>query len=479
MTTLRGILLGLALALAASGAWADEACRVRAGADGLVIRALVLTGQARPVIADVAVDRDGAIACAGPDCHSARPHAARIECPGAVLSPGFINLHEHLAFAHIAPRPDDGVRYGQRNDWRKGMRGFKAREDFVLSTDPDVLAWGELRHLLSGTTSIVGGSMAPGLTRNLDLQAGLEGLNVARATYAIFPLGDADGTQREGDCDYPHVATEAEVGALSAYVAHVSEGRDGAARNEFRCLGEKDFDTTPTAAGGLSHDIVRANLVIVHGVGLTPAMLAQVGRRKSAVVWSPRSNLSLYGQTLDVAAARKAGVLLALGTDWLPSGSISMPREADCALAYSREHLGGLIGPRELWAMMTISPARAVHMEDAVGAIRTGLAADLILVRPALADPYEAVVRARPQDLLLVLRGGKALSGRAALMDGVAHGSAGCEPLAVNGAADTICVAAETGRSVKALAEKMAAQGVWPAFFPGAAPVEPACETRP
>jgi cytosine/adenosine deaminase-related metal-dependent hydrolase len=39
------------------------------------------------------------------------------------------------------------------------------------------------------------------------------------------------------------------------------------------------------------------------------------------LVWSPLSNLLLYGQTALVYDALKAGVLVLLGTDWSPSGS--------------------------------------------------------------------------------------------------------------------------------------------------------------
>ena len=47
-------------------------------------------------------------------------------------------------------------------------------------------------------------------------------------------------------------------------------------------------------------------------------VLAEAG---AAMVWSPLSNLLLYGKTANVAAAKAAGVRIALGPDWSPSGS--------------------------------------------------------------------------------------------------------------------------------------------------------------
>jgi cytosine/adenosine deaminase-related metal-dependent hydrolase len=472
---LAAVLLGLAATAAAAAP-----CRAVAGSDGLLIRARLLTdAPGPPRVGEARLDAAGTIACVGKACGAGHPDAARLDCPQALLSPGFIDLHEHLMFAHIAPRPDDGVRYGQRHDWRLGLRGRPKKEGFTASFDPDVLAWGELRHLLTGTTSIVGGAMAPGLARNLDLQAGLEGLKAPHVTNAVFPLDDAAGLQREGDCDYgPHAATEAQVSGLAAYVAHVAEGRDAAAANEFACLSDATFDTTPAAGGGgISHDILLPNLVMVHGVALTRAMLERAAARGATLVWSPRSNLSLYGRTLDVASARELGMTVALGTDWLPSGSISMPREAACALAYGRAHLGGRLAPREVWRMMTLAPAKAVRMDGLIGAIRPGLAGDLILVAGGRGDAYRRVALAAPQDLLLVLRGGRALAGRAALLKPL-NPSRDCEAADLAGAPDAVCIAAEGGKTYAALAAEMAQRQVWPAVFKGPPPVEPTCETR-
>lgn len=474
--------LGLALAslVAAPASASAGPCRTRPGDDGLVIRAILLTdapGPARP--GEVRLDRQGMIACVGRACGRGHPRAARLDCPSAVLSPGFINLHEHLPFAHIAPTPDDGVRYGHRHDWRLGLRGLPKKEGEVASHEPDVLAWGELRHVLTGTTAIAGGAMAPGLARNLDNPTGLEGLAGPPAANVVFPLDDAAGILREGDCDYgPHALTEAAAAGPGAVIAHVAEGRDGAARNEFACVSDPAFDVTPLpAGGGTAHDLLTTHLVIVHGVALTPSMLETAAARHVALVWSPRSNLSLYGRTLDVATARKLRMTLALGTDWLPSGSISMAREAACALDYSRARLGGALSGREVWRMMTSAPAKAAGLEAQIGALRTGLAGDLILVAGGRGDPYARVATAAPTRMLLVLRGGRALSGRADLVSALRPGS-DCEPLRLAGVRDSVCLRGETGLGYAAVADEMAARGVWPAAFPHAPPIEPTCAVK-
>jgi cytosine/adenosine deaminase-related metal-dependent hydrolase len=462
--------MAIFLALLAAPVWAG--CVSKPGDGRLLIRATILVPNAVLKHSAVLIGQDGRIACVGRACVKKTGGASRIDCTDAVLSPGFINGHEHLAFADRAPVADSGVRYGHRHDWRKGLRGYTALESFKATEDPDVLAWGELRHLLSGTTSIMGGAMAPGLTRNLDVYAGLEGLKAPRATYVVFPFNDAAGIERESDCDYgPLAATTEAVAAAHAYVMHLSEGRVEAARNEFRCASDPDYDrTAQTGGGGMAQDIVLANVTIIHGVALDKAMLQTVAKRHAVLVWSPRSNLSLYGATLDITDALALKIPVALGTDWLPSGSVSMAREAACARQYAAG-VGKPLSARTLWQMMTINGAKAARMDDRIGSIRSGIMADIILVDAKKgASPYEAVVTAAPENMIAIIRGGRVLSGDRKIVK-----DPDCEEVDVNGRAKRLCLK-ETGRTYADLSARMQAANIWPAFFAGPPPVEPTCE---
>ncbi|CRK46545.1 hypothetical protein BN1723_020059, partial [Verticillium longisporum] len=81
--------------------------------------------------------------------------ATVIECVGSVISPGFINTHEHIEYATVTPLKDIGERADHRHDWRRGLRGHTIRPAPVNGSAVEATAWGELRHLFSGTTSIV------------------------------------------------------------------------------------------------------------------------------------------------------------------------------------------------------------------------------------------------------------------------------------------------------------------------------------
>ena len=45
------------------------------------------------------------------------------------------------------------------------------------------------------------------------------------------------------------------------------------------------------------------------------------------LIWSPRSNIELYGVTTDVALAKEQGVKIAVAPDWSPSGSDGLLQE--------------------------------------------------------------------------------------------------------------------------------------------------------
>jgi hypothetical protein len=133
------------------------------------------------------------------------------------------------------------------------------------------------------------------------------------------------------------------------------------------------------------------------------------------MVWSPFSNLLLYGGTADVAAAKAAGVPISLGCDWAPSGSRNLLNELKVAQLFSEAN-GGIFAARELVAMVTREAAGLLGWERVVGAIEEGKRADLIVVEGTSGDPYQQLIRAKESDLVLVMINGVGRFGDATLM---------------------------------------------------------------
>ncbi len=167
------------------------------------------------------------------------------------------------------------------------------------------------------------------------------------------------------------------------------------------------------------------------------------------LVWSPLSDLLLYGQTALVYQALNADVLVSLGTDWSPSGSRNVLDElkiADIALRDARllgadrdlveacritgktsdeVRLAEKSLDRKLVEMVTTNPARTLHWEHEVGSVGVGKTADLLVItKPThksaeeLPDsPYRSLIDATEKDVALVIVNGEPLTGDVGLME--------------------------------------------------------------
>ncbi|MGK0358487.1 MAG: hypothetical protein ACI9U2_000776 [Bradymonadia bacterium] len=434
---------------------ANGTCEVTPGSDKLVIQGTLLGPQGLITGGNMRVSAGGIIECVGCDCID--DAATIINCGEAIVSPGLINSHDHITFTQNSPGQWGDERYEHRHDWRRGRNGH-TRIPAAGQANGSQVSWGELRQLISGTTSLVGSGGANGLLRNLDrVQEGLMQGDVALDT---FPLGDTGGETRNGSCDYPDLPN-ANVLRDDAWAPHVSEGIDLEARNEFLCLSSDE---------GI--DVTGSNGAFIHGVALTAIDGAILADRQTAIIWSPRSNISLYGHTAPVTMLDTQGILLGLGTDWTPSGSINMQRELACADQLNSDHYNNYFTDRQLWQMATINNAQALAVADGTGSLQVGLTADIAVFAPAGDNPYRAVIEATPATTALVLRGGDPLYGDAGLVEAIPNGD-GCEQTELCAVQKTLCLQGEIGQNFAVLSAANA--GSYDLTFCGVPPDEPSC----
>ncbi len=147
-------------------------CSVTAGGAVTLLEGNVLTPDTIYIGGQVAIAQDGDITCAG--CHCAVGGETVITCPNASVSPGLINVHDHLTYTQNAPSAPTSERYDDRQQWREGLDGHTPI-DPPGGASEDQVRWGELRHLMAGATSTVGAGGEPGLLRNLDSLLGQRG----------------------------------------------------------------------------------------------------------------------------------------------------------------------------------------------------------------------------------------------------------------------------------------------------------------
>ncbi|HVU02217.1 MAG TPA: amidohydrolase family protein [Polyangiaceae bacterium] len=427
---------------------------------GLLVTGTVLGPDGILRGGEVLSDARGIITCVGCDCRSKDPDASVVTCPNGVVSPGLINTHDHVQFSQNPPHVDTGERYEQRQDFRLGLRQH-TQISYSGNATADQIHWAELRFVLGGATSTVGQGTALGLLRNLD-KTDQEGLAQTPVVYDTFPLDDGNGPELSTGCGYgPNERTAASLDPLDAFEGHVAEGIDDTSRNEFTCL----------AGADASHDLLGPKTAFIHGAALLPDDYRKMAESGTKLVWSPRSNLALYGDTARVTVAAREGVLLALGSDWLPTGSMNLLRELRCADDLNRTYLGRFFSDRDLWKMVTVNAAVVTATDDVLGALAPHHLADLAVFDARVHPDYRAVVAANPADVTLVVRAGKVLHGDLALVTALSPD--GCDEMDVCGSKKAACLDSEIGKTLAELA--IAAPGLYELFSCGDPPDEPTC----
>ncbi len=464
----------------------NETCGVTAGDTGRLITGDVLAPNTIYQGGQVLVDATGNILYVGCDaatdaacdaaCKAAATSATQITCPTGVISPALINTHDHITFTQNPPynplvenpgNPDE--RYEHRHHWRVGKCSHTPINTSGGATANEV-RWGELRFLFGGATSTVGSGGQTGLLRNLD-RTTQEGLNQVPANFDTFPLGD---TNPPGACpgalmcsSFGNAVAEGDITADDSYLPHVAEGINDYATNEFVCLS----DQNP------GHNMVVDKAAFIHAVGLTAPQYAQMAQAGTAIIWSPRSNISLYGDTAIVTEASRLGILIAIGTDWLPSGSMNVPRELQCADYLNKNHFGNYFTDHDLWMMATANAAAVTATDDVIGTLVKGKVGDVTIFNGAVHKDYRAVIDAGAGDVVLVMRSGKVLFGDSSVVSAVPNAGA-CDdvdddPNGVCGVQKKVCLQSEIGTTYQAL--RTAVNGIYPTFFCGTPMDEPTC----
>lgn len=400
----------------------------------------------------VLVDDKGIIQCSSCDCEgvAAAAGAVQISCPQGVISPGLINAHDHMDYQK-APEAGREERYEHRHDWRVGGAAHDGHTRIPNggTAAENIVRWAELRQVMSGTTAVASTGGRDGFLRDLNyFGAAQGGLGEPDLNFQTFPIGDSSGEELSSGCGYKtSIDTPSEIPPLSAYLPHVAEGIAASAQNEFRCL---------SGQGEGSQQLMTPRTAIIHGIGLTAADIAKMAEKGTGLIWSPRSNISLYGETAMVTAYKQLGVNIALGTDWLQSGSMNILRELQCARYLNEAHYSQAFTDEQLWRMVTASAADLTDTWEKLGRIAPGKVADLAIYRlnSHALSPHRAVIAARADDVVLTVRGGAPLYGDKAVVDALTAGAADpCDELPVCGTAKAACVKAETGLTLAQLRE--------------------------
>ncbi|TIC88981.1 amidohydrolase [Nocardioides sp. GY 10113] len=335
-----------------------------------------------------------------------------------VILPGLIDLHGHPEYNVFAAWEPPRT-YINRGQWRgsdeyaglvKEPWAALTHGGASVSIKTAMTRYAEVRAAVGGVTAIQGASKdypnkAEALVRNVDLL--VFGDQVARSTVDV-------GRLREDDIESIRAGIF-DTGTVKAHYVHLAEGQktNDASVREF-----ERFAASPL----FSHATV-----MIHGTALTRDHFDQLAAVGGKLVWSPQSNLRLYDETTDVAAALAAGLPVALGADWMPSGSPSLLHELKIAQEVAAQTPELTLEAPDLVRMITSGAAEIAGLGDRIGTLAAGRPADLTILQKRVDDPYDSVVAAYPSWVDLVMIGGDVIFGRPDWVAELTGGEAGVE----------------------------------------------------
>ena len=388
-----------------------------------------------------------------------------------LLSPGFIDMHNHVDHAVVPLWDAAKGQYSNRFAWRKeadyklNVRGqaVKIKDDDkaagrsgITSNGCKVIQYAEMKALLGGVTTIQGIGEAGNnvcafgnLIRNVENKADF---SVGTDTKISFEVVNPTHGQMFRDYVKP-IMREKGIGIEEAYAQVPKDVKDKSPFSEFfgkptltnltdDLFGKisafkKTFDDMVAVNSGgknrafITHlaegkaideftngefqmakdvGIARQGMVLIHGIGLTAEDWKEAKKSEISLVWSPFSNLLLYGETTNVAAAKQAGINISLGSDWSPSGSKTLLDEVKIAKRYLiKKGLDREFTDKDFYEMMTINAAKALKLEDRLGKLAPGYLADIVAVPMTSTknNPYTAIVNSDSSSIKLVIVGGK------------------------------------------------------------------------
>jgi 5-methylthioadenosine/S-adenosylhomocysteine deaminase len=362
--------------------------------------------------------QEHAVAVSGGRIESILPPGARqpdypvVELPDHVLIPGLVNAHTHAAMSLMRGLSDDLplMRWLEDHIWPAERQHVSA----AMVRDGTLLACAEM--LRAGITCFNEMYFFPEAALEAAAAAGMRvALGIIVIDFPTAYASDPADYLRKGlalrdqqrdqplvsFCLAPHApytvsdATFRQVVGLAAELdlpvhLHLHETEDEIGRSMAE-HGARPMERMRRLG------VLGPSLIAVHAVHLENHEIALLASHACSVAHCPSSNLKLASGFAPVEALRKAGVNVCLGTDGAASNNRldllqEMRTAALLAKAVARD--AEALPEHAALRAATLAGARALGLDDRIGSIEPGKAADLTAVAlrgPELAPCYDPV----------------------------------------------------------------------------------------
>jgi 5-methylthioadenosine/S-adenosylhomocysteine deaminase len=342
-----------------------------------------------------------------------------IDASGSVILPGLVNTHTHLPMVCFRGLADDLPLMEWLNDYIFPAEAKYVNRDMVYHSS--MLAIAEM--ILSGTTTFCDGYFYESSVAQAAVDAGMRA--VPCQGFIDFPtieLPDHGKNRQIGEsfvkkwsgvspliipaffCHAPYTCSPETLTVIKElsretevlYLIHLAETKEEEATIRQR------YGTTPVRhlqnLGVLDEDTVA-----VHCNWLDDEEISILARSGTKVSHNPESSMKLAAGIAPISKMMAAGITVGLGTDGAASNNdLDLLREMDTA---AKLHKLSTMDPTVMDAesvvkMATIGGARLLGLDDRIGSIEAGKAADIIIVdmnKPHLTpmyNPYSHLVYA-------------------------------------------------------------------------------------
>jgi 5-methylthioadenosine/S-adenosylhomocysteine deaminase len=371
----------------------------------LIASKLLSLDQDKPLLDNGAVVyRNGIILAVGPASKliSAYPGHQVNLLANAVLMPGLINVHAHLELPALLDR----IRAKSFSDWIINL--IRAKRG-LSSKDYQSATWVNIKTLIKTGTTTVGEICTHGVSPALIRKSGLRAMvffeTITMSQHAENPPSPPfvkGGMGRLIQFGYsphsPYTVSEPVLRALSRFsrkknirlAMHIAESKDetkllqgkkSGLENLYRLAGW-DLDSAPRDDSSVRYlnriGFLSSNLLAVHTVQVTDKDIMLINKSNVSIAHCPRSNRETGVGKMPLKLFLDAGVIVGLGTDSLAS-SPNLNMWDEMRYAY-RIHRSDGVSAEDIFRLATINGAKALGLDNEIGALEPGKKADIIAV---------------------------------------------------------------------------------------------------
>lgn len=302
---------------------------------------------------------------------------ASVKIENGIAVAGLINGHDHL-IGNYYPKIGNGP-YENWLPWDNDLKSSPVYREREQIENRDLYLSATYRHLISGVTSVsdhIPHFVAEPFYDLLPMKA-IRDYTLAHS-LSSFALNWGEPTS-----EYKK-AVERDI----PFVTHLSEGFDPESRAELDTLDKKG------ALGDHS--------VLVHGVAWSESDMDRIKAAGASAVWCGDSNMFMYNRTVNIEMLLDKGINVCIGTDSPASGGLNLLYEMKFDRTLYRKLTGKPLPDEKIIEMVTVNPAKAFRLYRN-GSLKQGNLADIAVFRSNGGSPYQSVVDADLEDVLLVV----------------------------------------------------------------------------